>query len=117
MRNSLFFPVGILLAGALLAGSACSFKLNVPPGQVLCKTNADCPSGATCEAISQDAAPITVSVCCLKRGCTASLPPDTISAAIAAAYQPPQDGSASEVSGSTEAGVSADAPDDGGTTD
>jgi|GEM_PF-5222976 hypothetical protein len=107
MRNNLFLVVGILLAGAL--GSACSFKLNVPPGQVLCKTNADCPSGATCEAISQDAAPITVSVCCLKRGCAASLTPDAVSAAVAAAYVPPQDGSASEVSGSTEAGASADA--------
>jgi len=97
MRNNLFFPVGILLAGALLAGSACSLKINVPPGQVLCKADTDCPSGAVCEAISQDAAPITVSVCCLKRGCTASLPPGTISAAIAAAYVP--DASAERASG------------------
>ena len=117
MRNSLFSPIGILVAGTLLASSACSFKLNVPAGQVLCKQNSDCPSGATCEAISQDAAPITVSVCCLKPGCTAHLPSDIVSAAVAAAYQPPQDGSASEVSGSAEAGVAADAPNDGGTAD
>jgi hypothetical protein len=113
MRNNLFFPIAIVFAGTLLAGAACSFKLNVPPGQVLCKQNSDCPSGATCEAISQDAAPITVNVCCLKPGCTASLPSDIVSAAVAAAYQPTQDGSAAEVSGSPESGVSADAPDDG----
>ena len=117
MRNNLSFPTAIVFAGTLLAGSACSFKLNVPPGQVLCKQNSDCPSGAKCEAISQDAAPITVSVCCLKPGCTANLPSDIVSAAVAAAYQPPQDGSASEVSGSAESGVSADAPNDRGATD
>ncbi|MGB8296731.1 MAG: hypothetical protein WCG85_14985 [Polyangia bacterium] len=110
MRKNLFFPIAVVFAGTLLAGAACSFKLNVPAGQVLCKADTDCPSGAVCETINQDAAPIIVRVCCLKPGCTANLPSDTVSAAIAAAYQPPQDGSA-------EAGVSVDAPNDGGTTD
>jgi hypothetical protein len=108
MRSNLFFPVGIFLGGALLASSACSFKLNVPPGQVLCKLDSDCPSGAVCETINQDAAPIPVRVCCLKPGCTANLSPDTISAAIAAAYQPP-DASSSEVSASPEVSVSSEA--------
>ena len=107
MRNSLFSSLSILLASALLAGSACSLKINVPPGQVLCKADTDCPSGAVCEAISQDAAPITVSVCCLKPGCTAHLSDETVmNAAIAAGYR--QDASSSETSVAAEVSISAE---------
>jgi hypothetical protein len=85
MRNNLFF-LGILLAG-VLASSACSFKLNVPPGQVICKEAADCPTGCVCERI--DRAPVEVSVCCLKPGCTKDLSDETVlTAAVAAGYSP-----------------------------
>jgi hypothetical protein len=107
MRNNLFSPAGIFLAGALLASSACSFKLVVPPGQVICQQPADCPTGYVCERIEQ--APIVVSVCCLKAGCTKNLPDAAVeNAAIAAGYSPPD--AAADEGASSEVGVSSDAP-------
>lgn len=110
MRNDLFSFAGILLAGALLASSACSFKFDVPPGQAICQQPADCPTGYVCERIDQ--ASVVVSVCCLKPGCTKGLSDAAVAnaanAAIAVGYVPP-DASADEVAPS-EAGVSTDAP-------
>ena len=110
MRNNLLSFAGILLAGALLASSACSFKFDVPPGQAICQQPADCPTGYVCEHIDQ--APVDVSVCCLKPGCTKSLSDVAVAnaatAAIAVGYVPP-DAAADEVAPS-EAGVSTDAP-------
>ena len=91
MRKNLFSPAGLLLAGALVASSACSFKLNVPPGHAICQQSADCPTGYVCERIDQ--APFVVGVCCLKPGCTKGLSDSAIAAienaAIAAGYAPP----------------------------
>jgi hypothetical protein len=92
MRNILFSAAGILLAGALLASSACHFKLdNVPPGQAICQQTTDCPTGYICERIDQ--APTNLSVCCLKPGCTKGLSDATIenavNAAVVAGYVPP----------------------------
>jgi hypothetical protein len=107
MRNKPSSTAGILLAGALLSSSACSLKFNVPPGHVLCKKDSDCPTGSVCEAIRQDAAPVVVSVCCLKPGCTDHLSDDTIRNAMAAAGYPPVDAS-SEAATAAEVGPYSD---------
>ena len=109
MQNNLLSPAGILLAGALLTSSACSFKFDVPPGQAICQQPADCPTGYVCERIDQ--VPVDVSVCCLKPGCSKSLSDAAVANAATAAravgFVPP-DASADEVAPS-EAGVSTDA--------
>jgi hypothetical protein len=90
MKKGLLYFASILLAGALLAGSACgSFKVNVPPGQVLCKTDSDCPNGSRCEFVSQDVAPIDLRVCCVNPGCSQHISPDALANAVAATgYEP-----------------------------
>jgi len=120
MRNNLFCPAGILLAGALMTISACTgFKIDVPPGQVLCQTNSDCPTGSSCEFVDQDAAPIDIRVCCVTPGCSRQMSPDALGNAIAATGYVPEDaaleGPAAEASAasdiSPDAGVAADGPD------
>ncbi len=66
--------------------AACSFSPNVPNGHIICKTQADCPSGYTCEQVQFPktvAQPPVVSVCCKGTGCGASLPSDVIAALLA----------------------------------
>jgi endo-1,4-beta-D-glucanase Y len=59
--------------------AACSFSPNVPNGHIICKTLKDCPSGYSCEQVTQTVAqPRVVSVCCKDKGCGANLPLDIV---------------------------------------
>jgi hypothetical protein len=94
MKNNPFHPAGTFFAGALLASSACSLNtFDLPPGQVLCKSNSDCPTGSRCEFVEQDAAPIDIRVCCVTPGCSQHMSPDALGNAAAAAGYVPDDAS------------------------
>jgi len=104
MRNKVFHRAGIILAVALLSGSACSFKIDAPPGQVLCKTDSDCLNGARCEFVDQDAAPVDIRVCCVTPGCAKHMSEDALmNAAVALGYVPD---AAPDVTAASEAGRS-----------